>query len=197
MFAKLFADRLGVDVSTLKKAMWGDYAWKKKVRGAVVLCQPPLLSCAARLTSRCPAWGQSSKIVPMKSDKKGKLKPMFAEFVLTQLWSVRGTHAHAPGVGMPRRPLTVFLYRRRPQIYETVMINDDAKKTGKIVKKLGLEVPPRQLRGTDGTQKLRAVMRAWLPLASAVLGMVAKHLPSPTESATSRIDKVCACVRVR
>ena len=72
------------------------------------------------------------------------------------------------------------------------MINDDAKKTGKIVKKLGLTVPPRQLRGTDSTQKLRAVMRAWLPLAGAVLGMVAKHLPSPTESATSRIDKVRA-----
>ena len=101
------------------------------------------------------------------------------------------TPKHAPD-SLSDVPAQLRCPRSPAQVYETVMINDDAKKTGKIVKKLGLTVPPRQLRGTDSTQKLRAVMRAWLPLAGAVLGMVAKHLPSPTESATSRIDKVRA-----
>ncbi|RYG52271.1 hypothetical protein EON67_01605, partial [archaeon] len=38
--------------------------------------------------------------------------------------------------------------------------------------------------------RLRAVMRAWLPLHEAVLGMVVRRLPSPVEAQAARVDKL-------
>ncbi len=49
----------------------------------------------------------------------------------------------------------------------------------KIVKLLELNVPPRDLASNDPQIVKRAVMGAWLPVSTAVLGLVVEHLPSP------------------
>jgi len=58
-----------------------------------------------------------------------------------------------------------------------------------IVKGRGLaaRMPTRALEVTDPRQALRAVLRAWLPLSEAVLGMAVHHLPSPAEAAPFRV----------
>ena len=61
--------------------------------------------CCMRLCSRRMCRSQTNKIVSMKDDVKGKLKPMFSEFVLTPLWNVReavcaGSHSNILDNGM-------------------------------------------------------------------------------------------------
>jgi ribosome assembly protein 1 len=53
------------------------------------------------------------------------------------------------------------------------------KMIAKIVKLLELNVPPRDLASNDPQTVKRAVMGAWLPVSTAVLGLVVEHLPSP------------------
>ena len=49
----------------------------------------------------------------------------------------------------------------------------------KIVVALGLKVDARDAAHPDARTALKAVLRAWLPLGDAVLGMAAEHLPCP------------------
>lgn len=41
-------------------------------------------------------------------------------------------------------------------------------------------------------QALRAVLRAWLPLSEAVLGMAVQHMPHPAEAAPARVPRLLA-----
>jgi ribosome assembly protein 1 len=49
-------------------------------------------------------------------------------------------------------------------------------------------------RALDGEPRsaLRAVMRAWLPLSEAVLGMAVQHLPDPKQAAPERLPRLLA-----
>lgn len=52
-------------------------------------------------------------------------------------------------------------------------------------------VPAKLLEaGADPRQSLRAVLRAWLPLSEAVLGMAVGHLPSPALAAPLRVPRL-------
>jgi ribosome assembly protein 1 len=48
-------------------------------------------------------------------------------------------------------------------------------------------VPAKLLEGGDPRAALKAVLRAWLPLSEAVLGMTVSHLPSPAAAAPLRL----------
>lgn len=50
---------------------------------------------------------------------------------------------------------------------------------------LGLSVSPKAVGGPDARAAVRAVLRAWLPLPAAVLGMAVDHLPDPAVGALS------------
>jgi len=52
----------------------------------------------------------------------------------------------------------------------------------KIVTLLELNVPPRELASNDKQVIRRAIMGTWLPVSSAVLGLVVEHLPNPIEA---------------
>jgi ribosome assembly protein 1 len=60
---------------------------------------------------------------------------------------------------------------------------------GPIVTSRGLSphVPAKLLEGGDPRAALKAVLRAWLPLSEAVLGMTVAHLPSPATAAPLRL----------
>ncbi|KAF5828041.1 hypothetical protein DUNSADRAFT_18295 [Dunaliella salina] len=55
---------------------------------------------------------------------------------------------------------------------------------------LGHLVPTKALEHPDPKQALRAVMRAWLPLSEAVLGMAMMHLPAPLAAAPVRMPRL-------
>lgn len=60
---------------------------------------------------------------------------------------------------------------------------------GPIVGGRGLShaVPAKALESPDPRTALKAVLRAWLPLSEAVLGMAVTHLPSPAVAAPARV----------
>lgn len=55
---------------------------------------------------------------------------------------------------------------------------------------LGPQLAPRALEQSDPRQCLRAVLRAWLPLSEAVLGMAVAQLPGPAAAAPSRVPRL-------
>lgn len=58
---------------------------------------------------------------------------------------------------------------------------------------LGQQVPQKLLESPpDARTVLRAVLRAWLPLSEAVLGMAVEHLPSPAAAAPLRVPRLLA-----
>ncbi|WIA32200.1 hypothetical protein OEZ86_003049 [Tetradesmus obliquus] len=72
----------------------------------------------------------------------------------------------------------------------SVCDGEDAKAVlGPIVTSRGLspQVPAKLLEGGDPRAALKAVLRAWLPLSEAVLGMTVEHLPSPAAAAPLRL----------
>jgi len=89
-------------------------------------------------------------------------KPLFVSLVLENIWAV----------------------------YDTVMVKKDKDMLQKMVTSLSLTIPPRDLRSTDPRQQLSAIFSAWLPLASAVLSMVANKLPSPSDLGEDRAEKL-------
>jgi len=89
-------------------------------------------------------------------------KPLFVSLVLENIWAV----------------------------YDTVMVRKDKEMLQKMVTSLSLTIPPRDLRSTDPRQQLSAIFSAWLPLASAVLSMVANKLPSPSDLGEDRAEKL-------
>ncbi|MFN3268599.1 MAG: hypothetical protein ACK416_05005, partial [Zestosphaera sp.] len=57
----------------------------------------------------------------------------------------------------------------------------------KIVKMLELNISQRDLASNDKQVVRRAVMSAWLPVSTAVLGLVVEHLPSPIAAQKVRL----------
>jgi len=89
-------------------------------------------------------------------------KPLFVSLVLENIWTV----------------------------YDAVMVRKDKELLQKMVSALSLNISPRDLRSTDPKQQLSAVFSSWLPLASAVLNMVANKLPSPSQLGLERAEKL-------
>lgn len=56
----------------------------------------------------------------------------------------------------------------------------------------GVQVSERALAQTDAKAALRAVMRSWLPLSEAVLGMAVEQLPDPITAAPERLPRLLA-----
>jgi small GTP-binding protein len=94
--------------------------------------------------------------------------------------------------------------------YDALVVNPNDDRIAKIVSSLKLEVSKRDLAAGSAQQqggngaggfgggggkdakiaRLQAVMRAWLPLHTAVLGMVVRALPSPFEAQRKRLPKL-------
>eukprot|EP00092_Neocalanus_flemingeri_P025078 GFUD01027194.1.p1 GENE.GFUD01027194.1~~GFUD01027194.1.p1 ORF type:complete len:1021 (+),score=381.10 GFUD01027194.1:451-3513(+) len=87
-------------------------------------------------------------------------KPLFVSLVLDNIWAV----------------------------YEAVVVRKDKERLEKMVSSLSLTVPARDLRSTDPKQQLSAIFSSWLPLAAAVLSMVARKLPSPAQLGPERAE---------
>ena len=101
------------------------------------------------------------------ANKSGK-KPLFVSLILDYIWS----------------------------LYDVIMVQKDKEKLDKIIGSLGLSVAARDLRTSDTRQQVSAVMSSWLPLASAVLKMVARKLPSPSCLGQDRAEKLI-CSRTK
>ncbi|PNW73585.1 hypothetical protein CHLRE_13g564950v5 [Chlamydomonas reinhardtii] len=105
----------------------------------------------------------------VRANKRGggskALKPMFVQFALEPIWKA----------------------------YTVCDAGEDVAGTlGAIVRSRGLShlVPPKALEHGDPRQALRSVLRAWLPLSEAVLGMAAAQLPSPAAAAAFRAPRL-------
>ena len=69
-------------------------------------------------------------------------------------------------------------------------LSRDKEKVEKIVASLGLTISARDARCSDPKIHLTAILRQWLPLSEAVLGMVSSKLPGPLEVSEERIEKL-------
>jgi ribosome assembly protein 1 len=81
--------------------------------------------------------------------------------------------------------------------YDACVLNPNDDRINKIVTSLNLEnkLNKRDMAGKDGRLKLQNVMRAWLPLSSAVLGMVVRALPSPLEAQKTRVERLWPSIK--
>ena len=101
------------------------------------------------------------------AESKGK-KPLFVSLILENIWA----------------------------LYKCVVIEKDKEKLERIVSTLGLKVAPRDLRNPDPRHQLSAVFSSWLPLAGAVLRVVAHILPSPAALSEERAERlICSQTR--
>jgi len=125
--------------------------------------------------------------------EKALNKSLWGDYYINKKMKKFSRGANASG----RKPLFVSLILDNIwAVYETVMIQKDKEKLEKIIGSLGLTIAPRDLRTTDTRQQLTAVMTAWLPLAAAVLRMVASQLPSPNQLDQDRAEKLI-CSRTK
>jgi hypothetical protein len=58
--------------------------------------------------------------------------------------------------------------------------------------KAAAQVSEKALAQTDAKAALRAVMKSWLPLSEAVLGMAVEELPDPVSAAPERLPRLLA-----
>lgn len=108
-------------------------------------------------------WGEhymdpKTKKVYTKPPREGA-KPMFVQCILDNIW----------------------------QVYHAVHNEESSEKLQKIIKSLKLEVSQNILKKKNKQVTLQTIMRAWLPLSDAVLGMVVDILPSPIIAQRNRI----------
>jgi len=132
-FAKMVAQRLGMKEEGLRKALWAE-------DGGDCYFNP------------------KTKAVGRKSEN-GKLKPMFVQFILDQVWAV----------------------------HKAVLLEPDQDQARKIVAALKLKVSEKELFNKNSEEALRAVMSRWLPLAACVLQMAVEELPSPVVAQPERM----------
>jgi hypothetical protein len=73
-------------------------------------------------------------------------------------------------------------------VYDYVNTSGPAptKTLAEMVTALKVSVPPRDLNHADARVQLQSVLRSWLSLPNAVLGMVVDHLPSPVAATPNR-----------
>lgn len=55
-----------------------------------------------------------------------------------------------------------------------------------------VQVSEKALAQADAKAALRTVMKAWLPLSEAVLGMAVEELPDPVSAASERLPRLLA-----
>eukprot|EP00965_Chrysotila_dentata_P084048 2774433-Pleurochrysis_carterae.AAC.1 len=89
------------------------------------------------------------------------------------------------------RPPPFGLVPTPRQVYSAALLSPDAAAVNKIVRSLSLTVSPRELDHADHVVSLRAIMRAWLPLAPAVLNAIAAALPSARIAQKRRLAVLC------
>lgn len=131
-FARLFSKRFGLSEKVLTKTLWGEYYLQAKTK----------------------------RIVRKKSpDVHNNAKPMFVQFVLSNLHSVYDT------------------------LISTQNDHDLAiKRRQNIADKLELKVTTRDLKHRDVSTALHAIMNAWLPAASCLMSAIVEKLPSAAEA---------------
>eukprot|EP00123_Amoebidium_parasiticum_P003237 comp14528_c0_seq1/m.10737 comp14528_c0_seq1/g.10737 ORF comp14528_c0_seq1/g.10737 comp14528_c0_seq1/m.10737 type:complete len:1107 (-) comp14528_c0_seq1:147-3467(-) len=121
------------------------------------------LGCSAGVLRRT-LWGDFWFNPKTKRIMKGAIekgkKSLFVQFVLETIW----------------------------EVYNSVL-SADKEKVDKITKALHLKILPRDIK-SGPRPHLQAVMRQWMPLAKAVLDMVALRLPSPKEIPSERVSKL-------
>ncbi|GAB4820198.1 hypothetical protein N2152v2_007244 [Parachlorella kessleri] len=128
------------------------------------------MGCKASALERA-LWGEyayqakTKRIVRIQQSQYGTVKPLFVQLALEPLWKAYG--ACEPG-------------------------EDHKALLAKMVAGLGLggRVTERALAHPEARAALRAVLRAWLPLADATLQMAAEHLPSPVAAAPDRLPRL-------
>lgn len=102
---------------------------------------------------------------------------MFVQFVLKNIWDVYSAVNNK--YSQATRSAAVGDFPSGADADHLVPHIRNEKMIAKIVKLLELNVPPRDLASNDPQIVKRAVMGAWLPVSTAVLGLVVEHLPSP------------------
>jgi len=122
-FAALISKKLGMNEKALRRALWadakGDFFFNPKEKTV------------------------------SRNDLDGRLKPMFIQFVLDQIWAV----------------------------YTAVLLQPDEERARKIITALALAVSEREIKQTNREEALRSVMSRWLPLADALLAMIVEQMP--------------------
>ncbi|EME47847.1 hypothetical protein DOTSEDRAFT_51149 [Dothistroma septosporum NZE10] len=134
-FAGLYAKKLGINRSVLEKVLWGDFYLDPKTK----------------------------RILGPKHLKGRRLKPMFVQLVLEQIWAV-----YEATLGGPNN-------------------KGDQVLLEKIVKSLSINIPAHIVRSRDPKALLSAVFAAWLPASTAVLVSVIEGLPSPQTAQEARL----------
>ena len=124
-FAEIISKKLGMNEKALRRALWaydkGDYYYNPKEKSV------------------------------SRNDMDGRLKPMFVQFVLDQIWAV----------------------------YGALVLEPDEERARRIVTALSLKVSERELKHSNREEALRFIMSRWLPLADALLAMMVEQVPSP------------------
>ncbi len=115
-------------------------------------------------------WGEytlqpkTRRIVRIKASQRGRVKPLFVSLALDPIW--KAYTACDPG-----------------EDYVAIL--------GRIIQGLDLQgITERALSTPDARSALRSVLRVWLPLSEAVLGMAQQCLPSPAAAAPERVARL-------
>ncbi|WBW75154.1 GTPase Ria1 [Schizosaccharomyces osmophilus] len=133
-FADFYEKKLGMKSSVLTKCLWGDYYLDPKTK----------------------------RILQAKHLQGRRLKPLFVQFVLDNIWAV----------------------------YNSAIVERDLDKIEKIVKTLNIKVLPRDMRSKDPRNLLLAVFQQWLPLSTAILLTAIRKIPCPIDAQKDRALKV-------
>ena len=151
-FAQLYATKLGMSEANLNRCLWGDWYLDPKTK---------------RVVNR-KGMEQSGR----------KLKPLFVQFILENIWAVYDgvilnkwvsfTSRCAGSDGFCSNPITV----------------------DKIVASLGIKVRPQDLRSKDARNLLLAIFSQWLPLAPSTFRAVIDKIPSPPLAQAARVPKM-------
>ncbi|GAA5841396.1 hypothetical protein JCM9279_000637 [Rhodotorula babjevae] len=135
-FAELYAAKLGLSEKALGRCLWGEWYLDPKSK---------------RVLSR------------KKMEQSGKkLKPLFVQFVLDNIWAV----------------------------YDSVSLNPNPVKVDKIIASLGVKVRPQDLRAKDTRNLLLSIFSQWLPLAPSAFSAIIDKVPPPAAAQAFRVPRM-------
>ncbi|GAA6053675.1 hypothetical protein JCM3770_001691 [Rhodotorula araucariae] len=135
-FAELYAAKLGLSEKALGRCLWGEWYLDPKSK---------------RVLSR------------KKMEQSGKkLKPLFVQFVLENIWAV----------------------------YDSVSLNPNPIKVDKIIASLGVKVRPQDLRAKDTRNLLLSIFSQWLPLAPSAFSAIIDKVPPPAAAQAFRVPRM-------
>ena len=160
-FATMYATKLGCSAQALRKALWGGYAMHPKTKRIIPLKEG---------TASGGGGGGSGS---------SSMKPLFVQLILSPIWK-------AYSVCLPENKNNNYNNQSTDgATHHSVLL-------GKMVANLGLQdmVSERALAHPDPKVALRSVMRAWIPLSEAILGIGVQHLPSPVAAAKLRLPRL-------